>query len=65
MAIATNVHKSQMAEICIGGNCVNCEQVRFVDNAKFTPLDADGKRAVYKWRLSNQTVSNPSVRKVR
>ena len=31
MTIATIVHKSQMAEICIGGNC---EQLRFVDNAK-------------------------------
>ena len=34
MTIATNVHKSQMAEICIGDNCGNCEQLRFVNNAK-------------------------------
>ena len=40
MAIDTNVHKSQMAEICIGGNC---EQLRFVDNTKFVPLTRAGK----------------------
>ena len=32
MTIATNVHKSQMAEMCFDGNC---EQLRFVNNAKF------------------------------
>ena len=31
MAIGKNVHKSQMAEICIG---VNCEKLRFVNNTK-------------------------------
>ncbi len=31
MTIVTSVHKSQMAKICIGGNC---EQLRFVNNTK-------------------------------
>ena len=33
MTSDTIVHKSQMANICIGGNGDNCEQLRFVNNS--------------------------------
>jgi hypothetical protein len=30
--VVMNVHKSQMAQIFIGGNCGSCEQLPFVNN---------------------------------
>ena len=59
MTNVTIVHKSQMANICIGGNGGNCEQLRFVNNqlglspASRAVLDA--ARALYREFYANIT----------